>query len=78
MLPSSLNTVVQKKTLANHTKIYMDTEINILCIKTPQDFKHYISGQVRSFFQAVEVHANKIPIKINKRPSNPSLTQKQK
>jgi hypothetical protein len=78
MLPSSLNTMVQKKAVANHKKIYMDKEINILCIETPQDFEHYISGKVRSFFQAVEVHANKIPIKINKRPSNPSLAQKQK
>ena len=56
----------------------MDAEINIHCIETPQHFEHYIPGQVRSFFQAVEVHANKIPITVNKRPSNPGLAQEQK
>ena len=44
-----------------------------LCIKILQDFYNYIHWYVWSLFQAIEVHANKISIKINKRPSNPSL-----
>jgi hypothetical protein len=44
-----------------------------LCIKTPQYFQNYLTWQVRSPFCVIEVHANNIPLKINKGPSNSSL-----
>jgi hypothetical protein len=60
------------------------TELNIsiknipLCTQTPQEFQNYIHWYVWSFFQAIEVHANKVPLKIDKRPSNSSLAQTEK
>jgi hypothetical protein len=42
-------------------------------IKTLQNLQNYLTWQVRSSFCVIEVHANNIPLKIKKGPSNSSL-----
>jgi hypothetical protein len=42
----------------------------------PQAFQNYVPRYEWSVFLIIKVHANKVPIKIKKGSSNPSLTQK--